>query len=97
MAVNIVIDHASHIGGDCTQHYVCHLDTQPTLQEFVDHVLANKREWGNLEIDRLVIEYRHGEIVDIYGNYDAVKDKRVSLVCMSGGWSRMDYTLVIDE
>lgn len=95
--MKIIIDHASPIGGDCTQSFECHFDTSPTLQEFVLHVLSNKREWGYIEVNHhQVIEYNHGEIVSVSTEYEAIKDKTVSLTGMSGGWTRMDYKLILE-
>lgn len=95
--MRIIIDHASPFGGDCTQYFKCHLDSPSTLKEFVSHVLSNKREWGDIEVNRhKVIEYRHGEIVSVSADYDKIKDKTVSLTGMSGGWTRMDYELKLE-
>lgn len=92
--MKIIIDHASPFGGDCTQYFKCHLDSPSTLKEFVYHVLSNKREWGDIYVNRhQVVEYRHGEIVSVSTDYDKIKYKNVSLTGMSGGWFRMDYEL----
>lgn len=81
------------MGGDCTQYFKCHFEAPPTLQEFVAYVLEDKREWGSIELPHLAIEYRHGEIINVVGDYETSKDRLVSIKSKSGGWTRMDYNL----
>lgn len=80
------------MGSDCTQAFRVELDGEYTVGDLINHVLTiRKDEWGEFEVDRLSIEYRHGKIVNGDEIIPHVKDIKINKLIASGGWSRMDY------
>lgn len=87
-----------YTGGDCISHYDATFETNPTLKEFVDWLLKKKsNEWGYVFGNGFCIEYRWGNIVKLCDNYNEIKNKKISLHKMDGGWSRMDYRIKIEK
>lgn len=80
------------MGSDCTQAFRVELDGEYTVGDLINHVLTiRKDEWGEFEVDRLYIEYRHGKIVNGDEIIPHVKDININKLIAFGGWSRMDY------
>lgn len=87
-----------YTSGDCISHFDATFETNPTLKEFVDWLLSKKsNEWGYVRGDDFCIEYRWSNIVKLCDNYNEIKNKKISLHKMDGGWSRMDYTIKIEK
>lgn len=83
------------IGGDCTSRYAVKLRKKATVREFIEAVLSNKQEWGNISIfGGPGIWFRYGQ-VEISSNMEKLLDKRIKGASASGGWSRMDYVLEV--
>ena len=82
---------------DCTTPFKIRFDKKLTLGEFIKQILT-KGEWGYIEIGKDKIEYRGNIIISpnpflIANNYD----KTINECYASGGWSRMDYDIVLDD
>ena len=90
----------SSIRGDETQSFDVR-DYKETLGEFVKEVLTKyKGEWGYLKIKGNSpfsprFEYKHGELLDEIPH--DLLDKKIVNVQGDGGWSRMDYTLCLED
>lgn len=87
--------------GDCTAPYNVELDKEYTVNEFVQTVLTNEREWGYIGIyckgevfGKPTCEYKWGKL--LYTLPDSVLNKKIVDVKADGGWSRMDYLLWIE-
>lgn len=81
-------------GSDEISYYKARFMVNPTLDEFVEWVLAErKREWGYIETSNInkILEYRYGEIVSECYDFEKIKKRNISLKYMAGGWTRMDY------
>ena len=97
------MESCSSVGGDCTCSYNVSLDKEYTVNEFIETVLKEKKnEWGYINIffsdyyDRYKIcEYKYGEIISIAN--EEYLNKKVIGVTASGGYSRMDYELLINR
>lgn len=81
--------------GDCTEVYSMSFSAGMTVHEFIDVVLK-KKEWGFVSFDNVKgsIWYDNGKITD--GNIDKFMDYRIKAGSANGGWSRMDYRLIIE-
>lgn len=89
--------------GDCTCDYDIKLDKEYTVAEFVKTVLENKPdEWGYIGIWRSktifgdpTCRYDYGKLRSTLP--DDILDKKIRSVDASGGWTRMDYLLVLED
>lgn len=89
-------------GGDCTAPYNVKFYEKCTVRDFISEVLARK-EWGSIGIwnpeenpffGSPAITYRQDVL---HGDFpDEIMDKRIKSATSHGGWSRMDYILVLD-
>jgi len=88
---------------DCTAPYDVILDRSYTVKEFIHTVLTQRSdEWGYIGIKNPdepffgdpKIRYRWG--IEEYAPLRSLFDKRIISVTASGGWSRMDYQLVLE-
>lgn len=90
--------------GDCTSSYWVELDKEYTVVEFVDTVLKEEPgEWGYIGIhkEREIFgdpccKYSHGELTTDPLPED-ILNKKIGMVTASGGWSRMDYRLYLED
>lgn len=90
-------------GGDCTAPYYVDLKGTPTVRDFINAVLDDKSEWGYIGIYNKNsifgtpnIEFRYGE-TKISDEMEEYLDKIIIDAVASGGWSRMDYILVLKK
>lgn len=90
--------------GDCTAPYSVQLDKEYTLKEFIDAILQFKNdEWGYIGIrdnkpftfGEPKCEYSHGKL--LYNMPENILDKKVLQAIADGGWTRMDYLLLIQD
>lgn len=89
--------------GDCTAPYSVSNYKAQTVGEFIEEVLQNKAEWGYIKVcipncswlDYPSCEYRYGSIVEELDS--SYLDKKIKSVDASGGWTRMDYYIKIDN
>ena len=92
------------VGGDCTCGYHVFLDKKYTVGEFIETVLRERPgEWGYIGIKKKKstfgdphCEYSHGRLTTDSLPED-VLNKVVKNVTSSGGWSRMDYLISVEE
>ena len=84
--------------GDETAGYAVELTKEYTVQEFVNEVVSNKREWGYIGIScgRATFgnpncEYKLGKLLSELPS--EIMTKKIASAKASGGWSRMDYLL----
>lgn len=84
--------------GDATSFYDAKFVENPTLGEFVQWLKKNNpEEWGKV-LDKgrnQIVEYRWGGIIGYCDKYEEIKDKRIALTQMIGGWTMMDYIIEI--
>lgn len=93
----ITLTQVTPTGGDCTAGYRVDLDKEYTVSEFIEEVLERfSNEWGYFYIKNIFtrIEYRYGKLIDniIEGN---ILSAKIVSVTASGGYSRMDYNIII--
>ena len=92
--------------GDCTQPYKVLINKKPyTVREFIDDVMHQRpKDWGYIELyskrpssfdDRPIsdVEYRHGEMFGSFSDND--QNREIKDISADGGWSRMDYILIV--
>lgn len=89
-------------GGNYTDVYdVEILKPDLTVGEFIKYVLGTK-DWGDMrfyesEFVSYLFEYKYGKLTD--GPTDDVKDRisdrTIAKITASGGWSRMDYQILM--
>lgn len=109
MSLKFIQTHAE--SRDCTAPYDVILDKSYTVAEFIREVLTTRsNEWGQFNIrrkgsswlDRMaVVEYRYGKLENRDRENTEIPEIMVSLpieeVEARGGWSAMDYDLIIKE
>lgn len=98
----------SPVRSDCTQDFKVELDRQYTVREFIETVLAERKdEWGHIGIKdghpmltrsatpfgNPSCEYRSGSLLT--NMPDRILDETIVKASASGGWTRMDYILEI--
>ena len=90
--------------GDCTAPYDIHFYKQMTVEEFVNDVLQ-RNEWGTIYIydpDNPDNWYRRKECCVYSGSIlkrrfpDNILNRAIKSASSHGGWSLMDYTLVLE-
>lgn len=89
---------------DCWQYDVI-FDKEYTVQEFIQAAVFDKpTEWGSIGVYNRghifgypCIMYSKGEIISDPTVMDEVLERKVSSVHAMGGWSRMDYWLILEE
>ena len=88
-------------GSDCTAPYGVQLNGDYTVEQFINDVLLDEREFGYIGIynGKSVFgdprcEYRFGEIISTMD--EKFLNMRVTSATASGGWGRMDYILTVE-
>ena len=94
--------------GDCTASYVVEIKTQNmTIKEFLDIILKEmSSDWGEIKFYLgsmmyydIKLRYRHGEIETNQEMYEKLLedlgDKTINRITSDGGWTRMDYVVVL--
>ena len=77
--------------GDACCSYDFELSREMTLKEFVDLIIQDKREWGEVSLgwfDKPLLEYSDGKAKFFISDWNFMI-KRVGQA--HGGWSNMDY------
>lgn len=85
--------------GDETCSYVIDLfDKENTVGEFIKMVMCQyPNEWGHITCGSVSLaHYNHGSIKFDSG-YEDLKERKVASVSAHGGWSLMDYNIVIHK
>ena len=90
------------VRGDETAPYEVTFSEPLTVKDFVSDVLSNKEEWGYIGIskERTIFgdpncEYRWGKLLSCLP--PEYLSKKIVSAEASGGWSRMDYLLTVEE
>lgn len=99
MKINIMTTNYLGTGGDCVSHYLAMFAENPTLEEFLEWILNERKgEWGYVILNdgksmfgKKLIEYRRGKIEGTCSDYESIKHKTICLNRMDGGYSRQDY------
>lgn len=104
MSKMVVWDQIS-CGSDCTGPYYVRWSKPMTVGEFIDEIITNyQSEWGYIGIysnDRYatfgdpVCEYSHGQITKPMP--DEYLSKQIKEITGSGGWSRSDFLLILED
>lgn len=90
----------SKIFGDESSTYDVQINKDnTTVKDIIEYILSQNDEWGFIYINNFLsskrIEYKYGVIIsDNIPSED--KNKIVKIMDASGGWSRMDYRIIID-
>ena len=87
--------------GDSTANYEIELLCDITVQEFIEEVLKDKREWGRIGIyngcwyeGKPQCEYKYGKLLSNLP--EEYLSKRVASATSNGGWTNMDYLLKVE-
>ena len=100
---------SSPMRSDCTADFTIQLYENYTVEGFINAVLDNnKNEWGFikcfsssdnlkdiLSVSKAVCEYKRGKLVS-EKLPDEILNRSVVAATASGGYSRMDYRLLLD-
>lgn len=94
--------------GDCTKPYKAPISKKPyTVGEFIDDVMYQRsKDWGYIELyskrpcsfnDRPIasLEYHRGKTCGSFSDND--RNREIEEISADGGWSRMDYMLIVKE
>ena len=85
----------SDVLGDCTCYYEIKFNRIMTLKDFVESIFK-KNEWGYIDVNNFRIEYKKNKI--IYGTFPPEYYLKTIKSCTTnGGWSRMDYRIVLND
>ena len=90
-------------GSDCTGPYFVSISKPMTVREFINELLSTyPKEWGYIGIYKPktfygdpCCEYSHGKL--LYSLPDKCLDQKIEQVEGSGGWSRSDFLLKVEE
>ena len=92
-------------GGDCTCPYSVISDTSLTVAELIQQILTRK-EWGYINFYYKKIKwgtaiskvgYDNTQLSNTNENFMDIQKNLVVKITASGGWSRMDYDVLIKE
>ena len=90
----------SKVRGDETASYSVELEKLYSVCSLIDEILSREKEWGYIGIEcsneifgNPKCEYRYGELVSKLP--EEYLSKTIVSVKAHGGWSRMDYRLVV--
>ena len=96
---------AGPVGGDETRLYIVDFGHEYTVEHFIHEVLLNNREWGKISIhnrdysDHIFgypnCRYEYGELVSHLP--DEYLTRKIKSAKADGGWSMMNYCLVLEE
>lgn len=92
-------------GSDCTAPYDVILNGEYTVAEFIKDALLRPREWGYIGIRNNRVRYAiFGDPNCAYSDGkllsnlpDEYLTRKVISATASGGWSRMDFLLTLEE
>jgi len=88
------LNRVTPIAGDETAGYDVILDKEYSVKELLETVVNIKGEWGYFSvINGSRCEYKWGELLSSLKEDDL--NKKVLKVGASGGWSRMDYYVMV--
>jgi len=77
---------------DCTASYNIILDKEYTVKEFIEELLQNSKEWGNINISGfLFLKYRSNVVSEFKVDPITYDNLIIDSIISIGGYSRMDY------
>lgn len=87
-------------GSDCTAPYRLHINGTPSVGEVVTDILSGK-EWGTIKVfskgrNAVVCSMSYDQNTTINKMNPGYNNHIVIDGHSAGGWSNMDYTLIID-
>ena len=90
--------------GDETSNFKIAMTTPLTVKNFITEIMTiYPKEWGSIYINSYlsnsnkIINYRYGEYTIINQElYEQIKNKIVTTANGHGGWSLMDYELIME-
>ena len=89
----IKLKRCSEIYGDETASYDVELTTTYTVEQFVNEVVSNSKEWGAISIMQHRCEYKWGKLIRKFPEF--LMCENIVQVSAHGGWSMMNYTLQV--
>ena len=91
-------------GSDCTAPYDVEISGQCSVDDFIECVLTQfPQEWGYIGVaDGSIlgyprIEYARGKVTVESKDFQDIRDCIVVKAFASGGWSRMDYLITVEQ
>ena len=93
----IKFEHVAGPFGDCTSRYKLSFDKPYTISEFIEEILQNKDEYGEIYIGENYIKpkdtcsYAYGNLRSRFN--DRYLNRKIISAKASGGWGCMDYYL----
>ena len=103
MTKMIELTQAAPERSDCTAPYTVTLHKEYTVREFVNEIVSNEKDWGYIGIadgknwsrGTPHCEYRWGELLSTLP--EEIMDRTIESATADGGWSAMDYKLVLKK
>ena len=85
--------------GDETSSYMINLpEEEITVEEFIKMVMCQyPNEWGHITCGGVSLAHYNRGSITFDSGYEALKDRKVATVSSHGGWSLMDYNIVIHK
>lgn len=90
----INLTRTSEIFSDSTADYVVETDKEYLLRDFINEVLLNKNQWGEFQIGKLRLPYKHGKLMS---GMPLEASNLIAEVDAHGGWSLMNYYIKLKE
>lgn len=91
---------AGPFGDECSMYNVS-FSTGTTVHQFVKKMLKQyPQEWGEIYIcgfDKPVATYKRKRCLILKDTYEQYKDKKIVKILGHGGWSNMDYQLILEK
>lgn len=89
--------------GDETSRYELKFNKSYTVQQLIDEILKDVREWGYIGIytegtifGKPVCEYSYGKLITS-PLPEKYLNKKIIKCIANGGWTRMDYLIYLKE
>ena len=88
--------------GDETSSYDGYLNQPLTVREFIDAVFEqHPDEWGRIRIWNSAytsyLEYNHKYITYVSSQFNDYLNRKIKSFTAHGGWTLMDYNLVLED
>ena len=87
--------------GDSTSAYSVSTKDPMTIEQFINTVITeNPNEWGSftLKYNNHICDYSRGiKFIQNLDFYNKIKNYIIAYATAHGGWSLMDYNLIVNE
>ena len=91
---------AGPFGDECSMYNVS-FSTGSTVHQFIKEMLKQyPKEWGEIYIcgfDKPAATYKRKRCLILKDTYEQSKDKKIVKILGHGGWSNMDYQLILGK